>query len=798
MKVLIISAYFPPANTMGAIRVGKFARYLVEHGCDVRVVSAHDPTVEQTLPIEINKNHVIQTKWLDIHSFLRLSLKRNSTKEGKLNKIKSSGILWKFYDLFRTFFHWPDRHSFWYFPACKAGREWLLEWKPDVIYASAWPVTSLLVGAKLSREFKIPWIAELRDLWVDNHYLKAPFWRNYIDRIIEKRTLKTARLIVTVSDPFSDILRKKFAAPVIVVKNGFDPEDSVISDSFGDKEILTITYTGMIYPGRRDPSPLFEALKQLGPLAKRVRVNFYGSTLPWIPRLIDSYGLSEYVKVHSTVPHHQALKIQAESDILLLLMWNTPEEKGVYTGKLFEYLGARRPILLLGQEKGVVADLIRSRHAGSVSNAPTMIANCLKEWIEEKHFYGKIQDLDISVRAGLSHAEQFDNLLPKIKSIAHISLSKPKVAIITKMLNIGGSEKHLIQILPHLSKKFDITVFVIHSGGILEQKLIDSNIHVSGPPGNLNSWLQRFYMAFRIAIFAFKEPDSIAHFFLPEAYILGGICCSVAGMKKTIMSRRSLNLYQKNQKILAKIEKMLHKRMHSVVGNSQAVVQDLINEGVSKSHVKLIYNGVNRQQFTDEEKIRERHIYREKLGIAEDALGIVTVANLISYKGHSDLITALGLIAPELKKSWFLLLAGRDDGIQSQLEKLVDSLNLTEHVLFLGQCDNVESLYAASDISVQPSHQEGFSNSIIEGMAAGLPIIATSVGGNTEAVLHEVTGLIVPPHSPSTLGSALSILINNPHKRKAYGEAARQRVEESFSIEKCIKEYEDLYRSVAS
>ncbi len=177
MKVLIVSAYFPPGNAIGAVRLGKLARHLTENGCDVRVISAVDETLAPTLPTEIDADRVIAAKWFDIHSLPRILLKLGAN-DGLETISESKGrLLGITYNLFRALFHWPNRHTVWFFPAVKAGRRLIAEWRPDVISASAWPITSLFVGASLSKEFSIPWIAELRNLWLDNHYHSMPVWR---------------------------------------------------------------------------------------------------------------------------------------------------------------------------------------------------------------------------------------------------------------------------------------------------------------------------------------------------------------------------------------------------------------------------------------------------------------------------------------------------------------------------------------------------------------------------------------------------------------------------------------------
>ena len=121
---------------------------------------------------------------------------------------------------------------------------------------------------------------------------------------------------------------------------------------------------------------------------------------------------------------------------------------------------------------------------------------------------------------------------------------------------------------------------------------------------------------------------------------------------------------------------------------------------------------------------------------------------------------------------------------------------MSDYILFIGESDEVESLYSTADIGVLPSHQEGFSNSILEGMAAALPMIVTSVGGNAEAVIDKKTGFVVPPHRPDLLGEAVISLADNPDQRRKFGKSGRERVEELFSLDSCINAYEKVYMDV--
>jgi glycosyltransferase involved in cell wall biosynthesis len=284
----------------------------------------------------------------------------------------------------------------------------MADWKPDLILASSPPPTSLLVAHKLSRRFGIPWVAELRDLWVDHHYYNQPGWRKSIETRLERKVLSSAAGLVTVSEPLAESLRAKYGRPTAVVLNGFDPGDyspeSAVTAAGRDE--LRIVYTGATYPGKQDVSPLFAALGQLGELSGKVRVVFYGSYLNAVREKAAEYGVEHLVEVMAPIPYKESLEAQSGADVLLLLLWTDPRERGVYTGKLFEYIGARRPILAVGGSDCVAAELIASRSAGVVINDPVGIADQLRRWIETKREAGVIPGVPAESTAGISREEQ--------------------------------------------------------------------------------------------------------------------------------------------------------------------------------------------------------------------------------------------------------------------------------------------------------------------------------------------------------------------------------------------------------
>jgi glycosyltransferase involved in cell wall biosynthesis len=286
------------------------------------------------------------------------------------------------------------------------------------------------------------------------------------------------------------------------------------------------------------------------------------------------------------------------------------------------------------------------------------------------------------------------------------------------------------------------------------------------------------------------RPD-IAHFYLPGPYLIGANVAIAARVPVKIMSRRSLSDYQGNWPLVAKLERRLHTRMDAVIGNSKAVVRQLIEEGIPEAKVRLIYNGIEVSRA-----LPDRAEARRALGIDDTTLVGVVIANLIHYKGHRELVRGLSHLEQELPADWRILVAGRDHGIRAELEALAAARGISHRIQFLGEYSDIPGLLAAADFGLLTSREEGFSNVVLEGMAAGLAMIVTDVGGNAEAVIHTETGFVVPPRDPKAISDAIIALARDPEARKRLGAAGRRRVEREFSIDKCVKAHVDLYEEV--
>lgn len=378
-----------------------------------------------------------------------------------------------------------------------------------------------------------------------------------------------------------------------------------------------------------------------------------------------------------------------------------------------------------------------------------------------------------------------------------------KVMFVIGELAVGGAEMHLVRLLPRLKLRgVSPMVYALSAKGPLADRLEAEGIPVRTVC--FSRWISRMPRPLRyllgapaslltLMVHVLRWRPSAIHMFLPAAYVLGGLVALVCRTPVRIMSRRSRNFYMQRHCVAGIVEKKLHKRMSVLLGNSRLVIQDLVSEGAAAGKVRLLYNGIPIPDLTNPD---EPAAVRRELGIDSTSLVIAVTANLIPYKGHLDLLEALSAMHSRVAADWVLLCIGDDRGEGNRLAKRAKELGIDKNVQFLGGRHDVWRLLGISDFAVLPSHEEGFSNAVLEYMAAGLASVVTDVGGNAEAIVDGVCGYVVPPRSPHDMGEALLRLIQDEYLRKNMGAAARARAEQLFNIDLCTEKYLALYHAL--
>lgn len=378
---------------------------------------------------------------------------------------------------------------------------------------------------------------------------------------------------------------------------------------------------------------------------------------------------------------------------------------------------------------------------------------------------------------------------------------KIHIVFIIGGLYIGGTETQLKLLATKLVEQgFRVTVWTLCSRGPLFNELTSKGISCFGPRRPI---LGKFLLVhifktdfvlnlFRLYRYLRRQRPSIVHTLLPVNNVIGGLIAELAGVKIRITSRRSRNLYQQQQPVLARMEHIVNRRASVVLANSKVVCEDLIGEGVPQSKIRLIYNGIELKRFVG----LDRSGNREKNCIDAFELFFVVVANLIPYKGHLDLLKAFSRlsVSGDLPKVWSVNLVGRDDGLADQLRTFAKQENIYGNLRFWGERDDIPEILAMADIGVLTSHEEGFPNTVLEYLAAGLPTIVTDVGDNKELITFK-EGIVVEKGNVPEIAKAIATLGSNGQIRERMATNVRLRVER-FSADLFCRDYQSLYTSL--
>jgi glycosyltransferase involved in cell wall biosynthesis len=419
MRVLLISYYFPPFNTVGAVRPGKFAKFLIQNGHHVEVLCAHKPPFPAGMPLEVPEQLVHQVRGWSVNAPLHWLLggRERTAEVGFQGVSVGNPLVRRLGRWYKTLFHWPDAEIGWVGAAVARGIE-LMGARPfDVIYVSAPPFSALRVGATLSAIRGVPWVADFRDLWSDNHAYVHPRWRRLIDRCWESGLLKTASALTTVSSPLATKL-ERHGLPTWVVRNGYDPDDfqnlSPANDRVNEHELL-IVYTGNIYLGHHDVDTFCEGLSIFAARGRRARVKVVGRNVAILMDAAKRYGVSSFFDISSTVPRSEALALQKAADVLLMFLWGGGED-GIYTTKFFEYVGAERSILAIGASDNDVGQWIRSASLGKIATKAEEVADELIRWEEQKRSGEVLQSVS-DERYEFTRGKQFSALVDHLHTV---------------------------------------------------------------------------------------------------------------------------------------------------------------------------------------------------------------------------------------------------------------------------------------------------------------------------------------------------------------------------------------------
>ena len=370
MKVLIITYYWPPAGGSGVQRWLKFVKYLQEFGIEPVVYTVEnanylkqDTSLLNEVPkgIEILKQPIWEPTAL-------LFWKKSKQQTKGISNVSKGGFL----SFIRGNFFIPDPKVFWVKPSVSYLQKYLDANDIDVIISTGPPHSVHLIAERLHQKNDIKWLADFRDPWSDLYYNKdfkqLAFAKNK-NRKLEESVLKNADCIVTVSNSLKQEFAK-IAKKVEVITNGFDDEFVTAENAILDTK-FSISYIGLL-PKQSNPKLLFKVLKALCEeslnFKKDLQLNFIGDISEEVKVVIEENKLLQNTNFVGYVSHRKAIEYQNKSQVLLLLIPNVKNNKGILTGKLFEYLKAKRPILAIGPAKGDLAAILQETNSGVIVN----------------------------------------------------------------------------------------------------------------------------------------------------------------------------------------------------------------------------------------------------------------------------------------------------------------------------------------------------------------------------------------------------------------------------------------------
>jgi len=372
-KVLIITYYWPPAGGPGVQRWLKFVKYLPEFNIQPIVYCPENPsypTLDSSLLHELDsKITVLKHPIKEPLRFLKLLFKSKTNKlsKGGIPDSKKQGLFERFLLFIRGNFFIPDARIFWVKPSVRYLSSYISKHQIDTIITTGPPHSVHLIGMQLKAKYQLQWLADFRDPWTDiSYHNNLNLTRNAQQKHLklEGQVLNATDHIIVTSSQTKQLFSKITQKPISVITNGFDDEN-VPSITLDSK--FSLTHIGSLL-NQRNPILLWNVLSELVQEIPKFKANFQlvlvGNISADVRNLIDSTGLTSFLKTVGSVTHNEAVMYQRKTQVLLLLEANTTEASYIIPGKLFEYINANRPIVALGPKHSDIPSILKYTNTG--------------------------------------------------------------------------------------------------------------------------------------------------------------------------------------------------------------------------------------------------------------------------------------------------------------------------------------------------------------------------------------------------------------------------------------------------
>lgn len=369
-------------------------------------------------------------------------------------------------------------------------------------------------------------------------------------------------------------------------------------------------------------------------------------------------------------------------------------------------------------------------------------------------------------------------------------MPKSRVTLMIPTLDRSGAEKQFTLLATHLPRdEFDVSAIALTRSGPYADELT-----AAGIPLTVIGKRSRFdpFSLLRLRRELMRLQPDILHTWLFAANSYGRLCAGAVPNAKIVVSERCVDSWKSGWQVW--LDRRLIDRTNRLVGNSQAVVDFYRELGVPPDKLVCIPNGIDIVPVDESDPIAARRDLKAELKLPADAFVAGYVGRLARQKRVEDLIWAVETLR-QIRPNLYLVLVG-DGPERSSLESFAGDIGCTEHIRFLGHRDDAARWLRMFDVFCLASSFEGMSNSLMEAMAAGKPVIASDIPANRELVIQGETGFL--PKLTDTVGfmQFLRRLIDEPGLGTRLGNAGRSRIETSFSISRMVESYANVYRSL--
>lgn len=373
-----------------------------------------------------------------------------------------------------------------------------------------------------------------------------------------------------------------------------------------------------------------------------------------------------------------------------------------------------------------------------------------------------------------------------------------KFLLLVGSLEVGGAETQLSLLAKGLAAEGHEVHFATFSGnGPLGPFLRESGVtlHTLMPPGlpGILHLFTVFIVLTRLVLLSRRLRPDVLQAYLPLTCFMAALAGRITGVKRIVIGRRALGTHQDYRLSAKLIDRAANFLSHAITANAIAVQKDHARrDRIKEERIDVIANAIQADRFTPDARLRQDT--REVLGVTHDDIFLLCVGNLIPYKGHADLIAALGMLPDDVPKPK-LFLAGRHETLGLKLT--AQAQDAAVDFTLLGPRRDIPELLQAADIFVLPSHEEGSSNALLEAVVSGTPAVATLVGGNAELLLDGTGGWLCEAQAPSTLALALSEALKNPPQGQERAEKARTAALEGRDVRALVHHHMRLYDRIA-